>query len=57
MQSAQDERRRELYALLGDLPDRLRPISATIISSETRDNGIIEKIELELNGIERVPAR
>ena len=33
MQSNSDEPRKQLYALLGDLPDRLRPISATVMST------------------------
>ncbi len=50
------ERRNQLYELLGDLPDRHRPISARTLSQEERDGYILEKLELDLNGIEPVPA-
>jgi len=52
----QTQRREELYALLGDLPDRARSISATTISQEERPDYILEKLVLDLNGIEPVPA-
>jgi hypothetical protein len=52
----QEERRRELYTLLGDLPDRDRPISARQLT-EIRSGGCtVEKLVLDLNGIESVPA-
>jgi hypothetical protein len=49
-------RRRELYGLLGDLPDRKRPLVATKRQEEERDGYILERWDLDLNGIERVPA-
>jgi dienelactone hydrolase len=49
-------RRKELWSLLGDLPDRRRPITVKQFSRETRDGYVLEKLELELNGIESVPA-
>src|SRR4051794_22754172 len=49
-------RRRELYGLLGDLPPRNRPISARTLSTEERPNYVLEKLVLDLNGIEPVPA-
>jgi hypothetical protein len=49
-------RRRLLYSLLGDLPDRTRPISARVRSQEERDGYALETLELDLNGIETVPA-
>lgn len=49
-------RRQELYGLLGDLPDRQRPITARTISEEERDGYVLEKLELDLNGLEPVPA-
>jgi hypothetical protein len=52
----QEERRNELYALLGDLPDRDRPISAQKVSEIQSDGYTIEKLVLDLNGIESVPA-
>ena len=50
------DRRRELYALLGDLPDRARPIAGRKRSEELRDGYVLETWELDLNGIEPVPA-
>ena len=52
----QEERRNELYALLGDLPDRNRPISARKVSEIQSDGYTIEKLVLDLNGVESVPA-
>src|SRR5690349_6762512 len=49
-------RRRELYGLLGDLPDRKRPISGKKRTEEERDGYILETWDLDLNGIETVPA-
>jgi acetyl esterase/lipase len=49
-------RRRELYALMGDLPARNRPISAQKRSEAERDGYVLETWELDLNGIEPVPA-
>jgi len=49
-------RRAELYSLLGDLPERDRPVSGRVISSESRDGFDLERLELDLNGIEPVPA-
>ncbi len=49
-------RRRELYALLGDLPDRQRPIGATKRYEEARDGYWLETWDLDLNGLETVPA-
>ena len=45
-----------LYSLLGDLPDRHRTISATLVSEEERDGYVLETLILDLNGIEPVPA-
>ncbi len=49
-------RRRELYALLGDLPDRRRPIGGSKRSEATRDGMLVETWDLDLNGLETVPA-
>ncbi|MHB1318076.1 MAG: dienelactone hydrolase family protein [Anaerolineae bacterium] len=49
-------RRAELYALLGDLPDRERPISASLVCQDERDGYVLETLLLDLNGIEPVPA-
>lgn len=48
--------RASLYALLGDLPPRDRPISAELRSTEDRGGYTLEKLILDLNGLERVPA-
>ncbi len=51
-----DDRRRQLYALLGDLPDRRRPIGGKKRREEQRDGYVLETWDLDLNGIEVVPA-
>ena len=38
-------------ALLGDLPDRNRPITVKQFSREPRDGYVLERLELDLNGI------
>ncbi len=50
------KRRDELYGMLGDLPPRRRKIAARTVSTEERPAYILEKLELDLNGIEPVPA-
>ena len=52
----QDARRKQLYGLLGDLPERGRPISARLIAEERRSGYVLEKLLLDLNGVEDVPA-
>ena len=52
----QDARRKQLYGLLGDLPERDRPISARLIAEERRSGYVLEKLLLDLNGLEDVPA-
>ncbi len=49
-------RRQELYALLGELPQRDRPISAEVVRVEERGSCVLETLSLDLNGIEAVPA-
>ncbi len=51
-----DDLRKELYALLGRLPERDRPIRVEMISSEEVDGVIIEKLLFDINGQELVPA-
>jgi hypothetical protein len=51
-----ESRRRELYGLLGDLPPRERPISARTLSVEERARFVLEKLMLDVNGLEPVPA-
>ena len=55
LQSAAD-RRPELYALMGDLPDRRRPIGGRKRDETRRDGYVLETWDLDLNGIEGVPA-
>ena len=50
------QRRRELYGLLGKLPDRRRPIAGKKRKEEERDGYLLETWDLDLNGIENVPA-
>ena len=49
-------RREELFGLLGDLPDRDRPVGAEVIAEEEHEAYTLEKLLLDLNGIEPVPA-
>jgi dienelactone hydrolase len=51
-----DDRRRELYSLMGELPDRQRPIGGKKRGEAERDGYILETWDLDLNGIELVPA-
>jgi dienelactone hydrolase len=51
-----EARRRELYGLLGDVPPRQRPISARTLSVEERPGFLLEKLVLDINGLEPVPA-
>ncbi|MGC8880036.1 MAG: dienelactone hydrolase family protein [Anaerolineae bacterium] len=55
-QSDPTARRQQLYELLGDLPDRQRPICATCIGVEERPGYLLERLVLDLNGSEAVPA-
>jgi dienelactone hydrolase len=52
----QEMRRKELYRLLGDVPDRQRPIKVLQHSQEEKPAYILEKLVLDLNGFEPVPA-
>ncbi len=49
-------RRQQLFDLLGDLPDPSRKISVTKFAEEQNDTYVLEKLTLDLNGIEAVPA-
>ena len=49
-------RRKLLYDLLGDLPDRQRALSARKLDETEHDGYILETLELDLNGVEPVPA-
>ena len=50
------KRREELYGLLGRLPDRDRAVSAETVAIEERGSYVLEKLRLDLNGMEAVPA-
>lgn len=47
---------KKLYSLLGKLPDRNRAIKVELVSREEKDDIIIERLMLDINGIEKVPA-
>jgi hypothetical protein len=51
----QQKRRQELWDLLGDLPAPRKP-EARLVRTEQKDGYRLEHLELELNGIEPVPA-
>ena len=56
MNTDQESQRRLLYGLLGDLPERHRRISATLVAQSESAGYVLEKLVLDLNGIESVPA-
>ena len=54
--SNKSKRREELYGLLGDLPERNRKMSVRKLTEQEKEGYILEKLVLDLNGIEPVPA-
>jgi len=52
----QARRRKELWSLLGDLPWDHKPGPATLVKSERHDGYTLERLVLDLNGVEPVPA-
>jgi len=52
----QERRRKELWGLLGDLPWQHRPSSAKVVGTERHDGYTLERLTLDLNGEEPVPA-
>jgi len=52
----QEARRKELWALLGDLPWQHKPGPAKLVSKEEHEDYVLERLVLDLNGIEPVPA-
>jgi len=52
----QARRRKELWSLLGDLPWSHKPRPATLLATEKHDGFTLERLVLDLNGIEPVPA-
>ncbi|MCC7144844.1 MAG: acetylxylan esterase [Phycisphaeraceae bacterium] len=55
-QSEVQSQRAKLWGLLGDLPARERPIGGRVIHREERDGYELERLMLDLNGQEPVPA-
>ncbi|MFC5651149.1 dienelactone hydrolase family protein [Paenibacillus solisilvae] len=56
LMSQQEEKRNQLYRLLGRLPSLPNGVNATLVYEEERESYTLEKLMLDLNGIERVPA-
>lgn len=52
----QEERRKELWSLLGDLPTQHAPGPPKLVSSEKHEGYTLERLVLDLNGMELVPA-
>ncbi|HLW79044.1 MAG TPA: alpha/beta hydrolase family protein, partial [Terriglobia bacterium] len=52
----QESRRKELWSMLGDLPWDHKPAPPKLIKTEQHDGYTLERIELDLNGLEPVPA-
>ena len=52
----QEERRKELWSLLGELPTRHVPGPPKLLKTEKHEGYALERLVLDLNGIEPVPA-
>jgi hypothetical protein len=52
----QENRRRELWSLLGDLPWEHKPAPPKLVRTEKHENYTLQRLVLDLNGIEPVPA-
>ncbi len=52
----QERRRRDLWSLLGDLPRQHKPAPPKLLRTERGEGYTLEHLELDLNGIEPVPA-
>jgi len=52
----QAKRRKELWSLLGDLPREHKPQPAKVLKTEKREGYTLERLVLDLNGVEPVPA-
>jgi hypothetical protein len=52
----QEKRRKELWGLLGDLPWQHKPGRAKLVKTEKHDGYTLERLVLDLNGVEPVPA-
>jgi hypothetical protein len=51
-----DDRRQELFGLLGDLPDRDRAVTGKVLSISKEKSYILERLVLDLDGLEPVSA-
>ena len=51
-----EARRKELWSLLGDLPWKHRPAAPRLLKTEKHDGYALERLVLDLNGEEEVPA-
>lgn len=54
--SHQERRRKELWGLLGDLPWQHKPGAPKLLSTEKHDGYTLQRLVLDLNGSESVPA-
>ena len=52
----QNIRRKELWSLLGDLPWQHEPTTPKIVATERHEGYTLQRLVLDLNGIEPVPA-
>ena len=52
----QEKGRKELWGLLGDLPWQHKPGRAKLVKTEKHDGYTLERLVLDLNGVEPVPA-
>ncbi|HUI42217.1 MAG TPA: alpha/beta hydrolase family protein [Terriglobia bacterium] len=52
----QERRRRELWGLLGDLPWKHQPAPPRLIRTERHEGYTLERLVLDVNGVEPVPA-
>jgi cephalosporin-C deacetylase-like acetyl esterase len=52
----QEKRRKELWSLLGDLPWQHKPGPAKLVKTEKHEGYTLERLVLDLNGAEPVPA-
>ncbi len=53
---SKEDKRKKLFQLLGRLPDKGTPVSVDVLSTEVIEDIIIEKLLLDINGFEKVPA-
>jgi len=54
--SYQERRRKKLWSLLGDLPWQHPPALPTLLKTEKHEGYTLERLVLDLNGVEPVPA-